>query len=237
MSSRPHESTIPQKHAPTKSKKETEKQLTELPTVSQDMAELRARMAELAEVNEALKRELAKRRQAEKELARYAHYDSLTNLPNRRLFQSHLGQALELAHRNQRKLAVLFIDLDHFKSINDTWGHAMGDRLLQGVAKWLKSCLRASDVVARLGGNEFILLLPEITQVEDAITVARKLIGTLRKPFRIDGRELFTSASIGISLYPDDGDTPETLMKNADTAMYCVKQEGRNNHRLFSSHP
>ncbi len=237
MSSRPHESTIPQKHAPTKSEKETEKQLTELPTVPQDLAELGARMAELAEVNEALKRELAKRRQAEAELARYAHYDSLTNLPNRRLFHSHLGQALELAHRNHRKLAVLFIDLDHFKSINDTWGHTVGDRLLQGVAKWLKSCLRASDVVARLGGDEFIILLPEITQAEDAITVAKKLIGTLKKPFRIEGRELFTSASIGISLYPDDGDTPETLMKNADTAMYCVKQEGRNNHRLFSSHP
>lgn len=237
MSSRPHESTIAQKHERTNSEEGTEQQLTELPTVSQDMAELGARVAELAEINEALKRELSKRRQAEEELARYAHYDSLTNLPNRRLFQSHLEQALELAQRNQRRLAVLFIDLDHFKTINDTWGHAVGDRLLQGVAKWLKSCLRASDVVARLGGDEFIILLPEISHPEDAITVAVKLIGTLKKPFRIEGRELFTSASIGISLYPDDGDRSETLMKNADTAMYCVKQEGRNNHRLFSSHP
>ena len=216
------------------SEEATEKQTTELTTLSQRIAELGVRLAELVKTNESLKRELTQRKQAEEKLERHAHYDNLTDLPNRRLFQSHLNQALELARRNQRSLAVLFVDLDRFKAINDTWGHTVGDRLLQSVAKWLKSCLRASDVVARLGGDEFIILLPEIGQSQDATTVATKLLGALRKPFRIDGREIFTSASIGISLYPNDGDHAEVLMKNADQAMYCVKQEGRNNHRLFS---
>jgi diguanylate cyclase (GGDEF)-like protein len=212
----------------------TEKQTTEPTTLRQRIAELGVRLVELAKANESLKRELTQRKQAEEKLARHAYYDNLTDLPNRRLFRSHLRQALTLARRNQRSLAVLFVDLDHFKTINDSWGHAVGDRLLQGAAKWLKSCLRASDVVARLGGDEFIILLPEIAQVEDATTVAKKLLSALRKPFRVEGREIFTSASIGISLYPDDGDDAEILMKKADQAMYCVKQDGRNNHRLFS---
>ena len=212
----------------------TEKQTTELTTLSQRIVELGVRLADLVKVNESLKHELTQRKRAEEKLTRHAHYDNLTDLPNRRLFQSHLKQALELARRNQRSLAVLFVDLDHFKTINDSWGHAVGDRLLQGAAKWLKSCLRASDVVARLGGDEFIILLPEIAQAEDATTVAKKLLSALRKPFRVEGREIFTSASIGISLYPDDGDDAEILMKKADQAMYCVKQDGRNNHRLFS---
>ena len=212
----------------------TEKQTTERTTLSQRIAELGVRLVELAKANESLKRELTQRKQTEEKLARHAYYDNLTSLPNRRLFRSHLKQALTLARRNQRRLAVLFVDLDHFKAINDSWGHAVGDRLLQSAAKWLKSCLRASDIVARLGGDEFIILLPEIAQAEDATTVAKKLLSALRKPFRIEGREIFTSASIGISLYPDDGDEAEILMKNADQAMYCVKQDGRNNHRLFS---
>jgi diguanylate cyclase (GGDEF)-like protein len=211
-----------------------EKQPTKLAALRKRIAELGVRLVELAKANESLKRELTQRKQAEERLARHAYYDNLTDLPNRRLFRSHLRQALALANRNERKVAVLFVDLDHFKAINDSWGHAVGDRLLQSAAKWLKSCLRASDVVARLGGDEFIILLPEIGQAEDATTVAEKLLSALRKPFRIEGREIFTSASIGISLYPDDGDEVEILMKNADQAMYCVKQEGRNNHRLFS---
>ncbi len=221
-------------NAPIESPAATEKQTTEPTTLSQRIAELGVRLVELAKANESLKRELTQRKQAEEKLARHAYYDNLTDLPNRRLFRSHLKQALTLAGRNQRRLAVLFVDLDHFKTINDSWGHAVGDRLLQSAATWLKSCLRASDVVARLGGDEFIILLPEIAQAEDATTVAKKLLTALRKPFRIEGREIFTSASIGISLYPEDGDEAEILMKNADQAMYCVKQEGRNNHRLFS---
>ncbi len=216
------------------SQEATEEQTTELTTLSQRIAELGVRLLDLAKANESLKRELTQRKQVEEKLTRHAYYDNLTDLPNRRLFRSHLKQALELARRNERRLAVLFVDLDHFKTINDSWGHAVGDRLLQSAAKWLKSCLRASDVVARLGGDEFIILLPEIGQPEDAITVAQKLLSALRKPFRIEGREIFTSASIGISLFPKDGDEAEILMKNADQAMYCVKQEGRNNHRLFS---
>jgi len=221
-------------NAPIGSQEGTEKQTTEPTTLSQRIAELGVRLVELAKTNESLKRELTQRKQAEEKLARQAYYDNLTDLPNRRLFRSHLKQALTLARRNQRRLAVLFVDLDHFKTINDSWGHAVGDRLLQSAAKWFKSCLRASDVVARLGGDEFIILLPEIAQAGDATTVAKKLLSALRKPFRIEGREIFTSASIGISLYPDDGDEAEILMKNADQAMYCVKQDGRNNHRLFS---
>ncbi len=211
-----------------------EKQPTKLAALRKRIAELGVRLVELAKANESLKRELTQRKQSEEKLARHAYYDNLTDLPNRRLFRSHLKQALSLANRNERKLAVLFVDLDHFKAINDSWGHAVGDRLLQSTAKWLKSCLRASDVVARLGGDEFIILLPEIGHPEDATTVAKKLLSALRKPFRIEGREIFTSASIGISLYPDDGDEAEILMRNADKAMYCVKQDGRNNHRLFS---
>jgi len=221
-------------NAPIGSQQATEKQTTEPTTLSQRIAELGVRLVELAKANESLKRELTQHKQAEEKLARHAYYDNLTDLPNRRLFRSHLKQALTLARRNQRRIAVLFVDLDHFKTINDSWGHAAGDRLLQSAAKWLKSCLRASDVVARLGGDEFIILLPEIAQAEDATTVAEKLLSALRKPFRIEGRDIFTSASIGISLYPDDGDGAEILMKNADQAMYCVKQDGRNNHRLFS---
>ncbi len=221
-------------NAPIGSQEGTEKQTTEPTTLSQRIAELGVRLVELAKTNESLKRELTQRKQAEEKLARQAYYDNLTDLPNRRLFRSHLKQALTLARRNQRRIAVLFVDLDHFKTINDSWGHAVGDRLLQSAAKWLKSCLRASDVVARLGGDEFIILLPEIAQAEDATTVAKKLLSALREPFRIEGREIFTSASIGISLYPDDGDEAEILMKNADQAMYRVKQDGRNNHRLFS---
>jgi len=221
-------------NTPIGSQEATEKQTTEPTTLRQRIAELGVRLVELAKTNESLKRELTQRKQSEEKLARHAYYDNLTDLPNRRLFRSHLRQALTLAGRNQRRLAVLFVDLDHFKTINDSWGHAVGDRLLQGAAKWLKSCLRASDVVARLGGDEFIILLPEIAQAEDATTVAKKLLSALRKPFRVEGREIFTSASIGISLYPDDGDDTEILMKKADQAMYCVKQDGRNNHRLFS---
>ena len=221
-------------NTPIGSQEETEKQTTEPTTLRQRIAELGVRLVELAKANESLKRELIQRKQAEEKLARHAYYDNLTDLPNRRLFRNHLRQALTLARRNQRRLAVLFVDLDHFKTINDSWGHAVGDRLLQGAAKWLKSCLRASDVVARLGGDEFIILLPEIAQPKDATTVAKKLLSALGKPFRVEGREIFTSASIGISLYPDDGDDAEILMKKADQAMYCVKQDGRNNHRLFS---
>ena len=221
-------------NSPIGSQEATEKQTTEPLTLRQRIAELGVRLVELAKANESLKRELIQHKQVEEKLARHAYYDNLTDLPNRRLFRSHLKQALTLARRNQRRLAVLFVDLDHFKTINDSWGHAVGDRLLQGAAKWLKSCLRASDVVARLGGDEFIILLPEIAQAEDANMVAKKILSALRKPFRIEGREIFTSASIGISLYPDDGDGADILMKNADQAMYCVKQDGRNNHRLFS---
>ena len=187
-------------NTPIGSQEATEKQTTEPTTLRQRIAELGVRLVELAKANESLKRELTQRKQAEEKLARHAYYDNLTDLPNRRLFRSHLRQALTLAGRNQRRLAVLFVDLDHFKTINDSWGHAVGDRLLQGAAKWLKSCLRASDVVARLGGDEFIILLPEIAQAEDATTVAKKLLSALRKPFLIEGREIFTSASIGISL-------------------------------------
>src|SRR5205814_2302687 len=132
-------------------------------------------------------------------------------------------------------LAVLFLDLDRFKVINDSLGHNIGDRLLQEVAQRVQSCLRESDTVARLGGDEFTLLLPNLVNSEDAAPIAQKIIETIRAPFHIDGRELYTTTSIGISLYPEDAADAETLIKNADTAMYQAKEQGRDNYQLFNA--
>jgi diguanylate cyclase (GGDEF)-like protein len=173
------------------------------------------------------------RKRSQQRIHYLAYYDSLTSLPNRRLFHDRLSQSLALARRYNRVLAVLFFDLDHFKTVNDTLGHPVGDLLLQTVAERL-SCLRASDTIARLGGDEFAILLPEITLAEDVSAVAEKILVALKPPFAIGGNELFTSTSMGISIYPNDGEDPETLMKNVDIAMYRAKQEGGNNYQLYS---
>ena len=170
---------------------------------------------------------------AKLELDHLAHHDVLTDLPNRILLQDRLGQAIELAHRQQRRLAVMFMDLDQFKHINDSLGHAVGDQLLRSVAQRLVGCVRHSDTVSRQGGDEFVLLLPYIERVEDAALSAQKMLAALALPHRIDRHDLHIGASIGISIYPDDGQDAQTLIKCADSAMYHAKESGRDNYKFF----
>ncbi len=170
---------------------------------------------------------------AKDQMDHLAHHDVLTDLPNRILLQDRLGQAIELSRRQGRKLAVMFMDLDRFKHINDSLGHAIGDQLLQSVAQRLVGCVRHSDTVSRQGGDEFVLLLSYIEHSEDAAHSAQKILATITLPHRIDQHDLHISASIGISIFPDDGQDAETLIKSADTAMYSAKENGRNNYKFF----
>jgi diguanylate cyclase (GGDEF)-like protein len=163
-----------------------------------------------------------------------AYHDSLTGLPNRSLFSRLLGQSIHQAHRHDRRLAVMFLDLDRFKQVNDTLGHEAGDQLLQEVAIRLKDCLRDSDTVARLGGDEFVVLLPELDEQMYAATVAQKILSATARPFLLLGQEFRVTASIGISTYPQDGLDEQTLTKNADVAMYKAKEEGKNNFQFYS---
>jgi diguanylate cyclase (GGDEF)-like protein len=170
---------------------------------------------------------------ANDQLDHLARHDALTNLPTRILLQDRLSQAIELAHRQGRQLAVMFMDLDQFKHINDSLGHTVGDQLLQSVAQRLVACVRQSDTVSRQGGDEFVLLLPFIEHSEDAALSAQKILTARAEPHHIDRHSLHISASIGISVYPDDGQDAETLIKNADAAMYHVKENGRYNYKFF----
>ena len=162
-----------------------------------------------------------------------ARYDALTGLPNRLYFKDQLSQELVKATRTQTCVAVLFIDLDHFKDVNDTAGHSAGDVLLQEVATRLKQCARESDFIARLGGDEFTVLLPGITTPESAGVLADKLVEAMARPFLVEGDERFLSASVGIALYPHDGTSADVLVKNADTAMYRAKATGRSKSVYF----
>jgi diguanylate cyclase (GGDEF)-like protein/PAS domain S-box-containing protein len=164
-----------------------------------------------------------------------AQHDSLTGVPNRGVFNDRLTQAITMAHRHREKLAVLFLDLDRFKHINDTLGHDVGDRLLQSVAQRLRGCVRSSDTVSRQGGDEFVILLAEVAHAQDAALCAEKILLVLSAPYRIDQHNLCLTASIGIVTYPDDGTDTETLLKNADFAMYHAKNGGRNNYQFFES--
>lgn len=180
-------------------------------------------------------RDVTERRQTEKKIRHLAFHDALTNLPNRMLFADRLNLALAHAHRTKEMFAVLFMDLDRFKIINDTLGHTVGDQLLRGVADRLKNCMREDDTIARLGGDEFSLLLPGITREEDVDTIAYKIIEILKKPWMINGQELYVTASLGIVLYPNDGKDAETLLKNADSAMYHAKEQGKNNYQFYTA--
>ena len=162
-----------------------------------------------------------------------AHHDALTGLPNRMLLQDRLSQAIELARRQGRRFAVLFMDLDRFKHINDSLGHAVGDQLLQSVAQRLSGCVRHSDTLGRLGGDEFVVLLSNIMHAEDAALIAQNMLVALAVPHLINHHELHISASIGIGIYPDDGQDAETLLKSADSAMYHAKEGGCNNYKFF----
>ncbi|MBI3900299.1 MAG: EAL domain-containing protein [Gammaproteobacteria bacterium] len=177
--------------------------------------------------------DLSERKRAEKRIRHMAHHDALTGLPNRVLFRDRLNQSIALARRNDQRVAVLFADLDHFKHINDSLGHHIGDRLLRVAGRRLKRCLRAGDTVARLGGDEFVIGLPALTDNDDAMVIADKVLQALREPFRIDGQELHVTGSIGISLYPGDALDTEGLMRAADTAMYHAKDRGRDNYQFF----
>lgn len=191
--------------------------------------------------------DITERKQAEQAIHRLAYFDSLTGLANRVLFKDRLSTSLSYAQRHHQHLATLFIDLDRFKVINDTLGHTVGDLLLTHVAERLSESVRQSDSVsrhgdhepshalARLGGDEFTILLTTLPHPEDAGRVARRILDSLAHPFSIDGHEIFISASIGISIYPSDGTTVEALLKNADTAMYHAKEQGRNNCQFYSS--
>jgi diguanylate cyclase (GGDEF)-like protein/PAS domain S-box-containing protein len=162
-----------------------------------------------------------------------AQHDTLTDLPNRILFSSRLTEAIAAAYRYRRKLAVLFLDLDRFKHINDSLGHVIADRVLQSVASRLQACVRASDTVARQGGDEFVILLSEVARAQDAAVSAEKILQSVGSLHRIDGHDLHLTASIGIVTYPDDGTEAEALIKHADFAMYHAKDTGRNNYQFF----
>jgi diguanylate cyclase (GGDEF)-like protein len=179
-------------------------------------------------------RKLAEQVQTAKlELDHLAHHDVLTGLPNRILMHDRLAQAIALARRSGKLLAVLFMDLDRFKHINDSLGHGVGDQLLQSVSQRLLGCVRQSDTISRQGGDEFVALLPDIDHPEDAALSAQKMIAAIALPHRIDQHDLHIGASIGISIYPEDGQDAETLIKNADTAMFHAKDDGRNTYAFF----
>jgi diguanylate cyclase (GGDEF)-like protein len=193
------------------------------------------------------KRTLDDLRRSEEQIRLLAYYDGLTRLPNRMLCLERLNYALEGARRQSRSLAVLFLDLDRFKRINDTLGHTLGDRLLQGVSERLRKVLRSGDTVARgdprdpnetvarLGGDEFIMLLADIARGEDAGKVARRILDALKEPFRLDQHEVFISGSVGISVFPTDGADVESLLKNADAAMYHAKDVGGNGYQFYNT--
>ncbi|MDI6687886.1 MAG: diguanylate cyclase [Desulfobacterales bacterium] len=168
--------------------------------------------------------ELAERKRAEEKIRQMAYHDSLTGLPNRKLFSDRLGIALAQAQRNQKGVAVSMLDLDKFKNVNDTLGHDVGDVLLKAAAERLSAALRKGDTVARFGGDEFVLIFPDLKGTEDVIRVAQKIIDSFRKPFLIDTHQLVVTASIGIAVYSDDGIDEGVLLKNADIAMYQAKQ-------------
>ena len=180
-------------------------------------------------------RDITERKKLEERLLQQANYDSLTQLPNRALSYDRLRQALIQAKRKSVNAGVLFIDLDRFKAVNDTHGHGAGDELLRQVAQRITHCIRAGDTVGRLGGDEFVVVLPEIADAKDSGLIARKAIDSLSRPFDLGGLEVSISASIGIASFPDDGDTVETLISNADTAMFGAKEAGRNACRFFSA--
>ena len=179
-------------------------------------------------------RDISERKEAQEVINFQAYHDLLTHLPNRALLKDRLSLAIAHARRNKRRLAVMFLDLDRFKLVNDTLGHSMGDRLLKAVANRLQSCLRRGDTLARFGGDEFTLLLPEVRTKDDVVVIASKILDRLNAPFVIDGHELFVGASIGISIYPEAGDSEEALIQNADIAMYQVKGRGKNGYQFFS---
>lgn len=204
----------------------------ELYPVRQNIGEVRDSQGQVVNYISVLS-DISDIKRAEADLTRLAHYDELTDLPNRRQFEKTLVASLERAKRNDGKLAVLFIDLDNFKLINDSMGHAAGDQLLRTVANRLTGCVRGQDTVARLGGDEFTVVLDGIAHADDAAGVAQKIIAAIGEPMEVDGKTLASSVSVGISIYPADAQTAELLIRNADAALYRAKGLGRNTFEFY----
>lgn len=211
------------------------KHLQEIPNLQQlankappSYAQLQARVEELEEANSNLV-------VAKLQMAHLANHDFLTGLPNRIQLQERLYQAVRLAERNHRKLAVVFLDIDRFKVINDSLGHHLGDKLIKAVAERLSMHIRSSDTVCRQGGDEFVILLPEIESVEDAISLVEKITSALEEPIIIHNKKLKVTLSLGISVFPDNTRDPDVLIKHADTAMYQAKENGRGQYQVFTN--
>jgi len=180
-------------------------------------------------------RDITKQKNQEKEIHSLAFYDALTSLPNRRLFENHLHDSISRAKRHKEKVAIIFMDMDNFKVINDTYGHKVGDKFLQEVTSRIKSVIREEDTLSRIGGDEFILLIEEVNGIEDAAHAAERVIEQVRKPFDIEKNKFFSAVSLGISIYPDDSEHYDTLLEYADKAMYHVKNSGKNSFEFYNN--
>ncbi|MGZ5780485.1 MAG: putative bifunctional diguanylate cyclase/phosphodiesterase, partial [Burkholderiaceae bacterium] len=178
--------------------------------------------------------DITERKEAENKIQSLAYYDNVTSLPNRVLLNDRLDQAIHMATRSAKKVGLLFLDLDNFKNVNDSLGHQIGDNLLHSVGRRLLGCVREEDTVARIGGDEFMVLLPDLDRGEEARRVAEKIIATFAKPFLLQDHQIYTTTSIGISLFPNDSKQVPDLIKFADSALYEAKSHGRNNYQFFT---
>jgi diguanylate cyclase (GGDEF)-like protein len=197
-------------------------------------AALEAQAKELSRSNLLLQKEVQEGLRSEKQIEYLAHHDTLTGLPNRRQLSKHLAHAIRQGRRYSKQLAVLFIDLDRFKTINDTMGHEAGDVLLQDIGRRLRHCLREGNILARFGGDEFAILVQEVQEPTHLAAVAQKILSVISEPLTVHGQEFHVTASVGISTYPKDGRNEQTLMKHADIAMYQAKEAGKNKFRFYS---
>ncbi len=192
-------------------------------------------LMEVRRLNKELQNEISRRVKSEKIIKFMATHDPLTSLPNRWLFNDRMNQEIAHAKRNQQKLGVIFLDLDHFKKVNDTLGHKAGDQLLKIIGQRLTSLLRKSDTVARISGDEFVILLPRMTTQLNATEIVQKILTTVSEPLTINEQAVQITSSIGIAIYPHDGEKANELIKNADSAMYYVKKHGRNNYHYYNA--
>jgi diguanylate cyclase (GGDEF)-like protein len=188
-----------------------------------------------AKLYEKAQQEITDRKKAEEAIKHLAHHDALTGLPNRRLFNERINLEISRSERNQLMIGVMLFDLDHLKNVNDSFGHTIGDLLLQSVGQRLLGLLRKSDTVARMGGDEFLLILPEMNQPEDAIQTAERVLSAIRTPFLLEGHHINITTSIGISFYPNDGIGVDELVKKADIAMYKAKEKGGDIYHIYTS--